>query len=159
MSQSIVLVILVPVLVALLVGLYKYFSLKSELRALQSSFESRLQLQFEQWRQTREVQIHKDAVERSRLVTIGEVTEHVAPFFPQFHYNPKDARFIGSPLDLVVFDGLDEGVLRKIVFVEVKTGSANLNAHERSIQKAIQEKLVEFAVLRILPSGAQWQAG
>ncbi len=159
MSQSIVLVIFVLVLVALFIGLYKYFALKSEMRALQSSFESRLQLQFEQWRQTREVQIHNDAVERSRLVTIGKVTEHVAPFFPQFHYNPKDARFIGSPLDLLVFDGLDEGNLRKIVFVGVKTGADNLNADERSIQKAIQQKLVEFAVLRILPSGAQWQVG
>ena len=159
MSQSIILVIFVLVLVALFVGLYKYFALKSEMQALRSSFESRLQLQFEQWRQTREVQVRNDAVERSRLVTIGNLTEHVAPFFSQFHYNPKDARFIGSPLDLLVFDGLDEGVLRKIVFVDVKTGAANLNPHERSIQKAIQEKLVEFAILRILPSGAQWQVG
>jgi predicted Holliday junction resolvase-like endonuclease len=31
-------------------------------------------------------------------------------------------RFIGTPLDLVVFDGLSEGELRKTAFIEVKSG-------------------------------------
>jgi predicted Holliday junction resolvase-like endonuclease len=158
MSQVILLVTIVLLLLGFL-GLYKYLALKSEFRALQSSFDSKLLLQFEQWKQAREIEIRRDAIERSRAVTIGKVTEHVAPFIPEFKYNPKDARFIGSPLDFVVFDGLDEGVLRKIVFVEVKTGSSKLNTHERNIQRAVQQKLVEFAVLRILTSGAQWQAG
>jgi len=34
--------------------------------------------------------------------------------------NPKDARFLGTPLDFIVFDGLDEGEVRRIVFVEVR---------------------------------------
>ena len=34
-------------------------------------------------------------------------------------------------MDLVVFDGLAEGRLRRIVFVEVKTGGAGLTGRER----------------------------
>jgi hypothetical protein len=39
-------VMVVLLLLSSLVGLYKYFVLKSEFRALQSSFDSGLQLQF-----------------------------------------------------------------------------------------------------------------
>ena len=37
------------------------------------------------------------------------------PLFPAFRnqFNPKDARFLGTPLDFIVFDGLDEGEVRK----------------------------------------------
>jgi predicted Holliday junction resolvase-like endonuclease len=33
-----------------------------------------------------------------------------------------DIRFLGSPVDLVVFDGLAEGQVRRLIFVEVKSG-------------------------------------
>ena len=48
-----------------------------------------------------------DSIARSRSVVSGKVQEHLAPLFPEFigQFNPKDARFLGSPLDFVVFDG------------------------------------------------------
>jgi predicted Holliday junction resolvase-like endonuclease len=155
---------------ALLVVLFQYFSLKSklegkyfgaeaELRGVQASFDSQLKLQMNDWTRRREVEIRRDAIDRSKAVIVGKVTEHVVPYFPQFKFNPKDARFIGSPLDFVIFDGLDEGCLRKIVLVEVKTGAANLNTRERSIQQTVLEKRVEFAVLRIQRSAVQWESG
>jgi predicted Holliday junction resolvase-like endonuclease len=39
------------------------------------------------------------------VVTFGKVTEHFIPDLPDFAYNPKDARFLGSPVDFIVFDG------------------------------------------------------
>ena len=74
---------------------------------------------FEEWKQRYEKEIRRDAIEKSKAVITGKVTEHLTPYLPEFKYNPKDARFIGSPIDLIVFDGLDEGDLRRIVFVEV----------------------------------------
>jgi len=55
---------------------------------------------------------------------LGKITEHFIPYLPMFKYNPKDARFIGSPIDFIVFDGLSEGEIRKIVLVEVKAGKS-----------------------------------
>ena len=46
----------------------------------------------------------KDAVERSRYVLTGKVWEQVAPYLPNFKHNPSDIRFLGSPVDFVVFD-------------------------------------------------------
>src|SRR3954463_14466691 len=66
----------------------------------------------------------KDAVQQSRAVTRGQMYEQLVPYLPEFEFNPKDAQFLGRPVDFVVFDGLDEGELRRIVFVEVKTGAS-----------------------------------
>jgi len=55
---------------------------------------------FEEWKQRHEKEIRKDAVKKSRAAIAGKVTEQIAPFLLEFKYNPKDARFIGSPIDL-----------------------------------------------------------
>lgn len=96
--------------------------------------------------------IRQDAVQRSRAVTVGKVSEQLLPYLPGFRFNPKDARFLGSPVDLVVFDGLSEGALRGVWFLEVKTGNAVLSARERQIRDAILEKRVGWDELR-LPRG------
>jgi len=61
--------------------------------------------ELQQWEFDAERDIRRDAVDRSQAVTVGKVTEHIAPYLPDFGYNPKDARFVGSPVDFVVFDG------------------------------------------------------
>jgi predicted Holliday junction resolvase-like endonuclease len=70
----------------------------------------------------------------------GKVQEHLAPLFPAClsQFNPKDARFLGTPLDFVVFDGLDEGEVRRIVFVEVMTGRAGLLSREGRCREVIE---------------------
>lgn len=88
--------------------------------------------------------IRRDAVARSKDVITGKVVEHLAPYFDAFPYNPKDARFLGSPVDFVVFDGLDEGGLRHVVFVEVKTGASALTPRERSIRDAVRAGRVRW---------------
>jgi hypothetical protein len=69
----------------------------------------------------------QDAVERSQAVTVGKVFEQLVPYLLGFPFNPRDARFVGSPVDFVVFDGLSDGTVRRVVFVEVKTGGAELS--------------------------------
>ena len=49
----------------------------------------------------------------------------------------------------MVFDGLDEGEVRRIVFVEVKTGGATLSTRERRIRDAIRSGAVEWRELRL----------
>jgi predicted Holliday junction resolvase-like endonuclease len=106
------------------------------------------------WLKEKEADIRKDSLERSRDVLKGKVTEHFLPFFPDFPFNPMDARFFGSPIDLVVFDGLSEGDLRQIVFIEIKTGKSTklknnswlslLTEREKQVRKCIEEKRVKY---------------
>ena len=89
-----------------------------------------------------------DAVQRSRAVTVGNFTQHIVPYLPEFDFDPRDVRFLGSPIDFVVFDGLAEGTVRRIVLVEVKTGSSALSARERSVRDAARAGRIEWREFR-----------
>ena len=80
---------------------------------------------------------------------MGKVTEHMTPWIPDFPYNPTDARFIGSPIDMIVFDGSDEDKLRKIVFLEIKTNTSGLSSRQRQIRDAIEAGRVEWQEIRV----------
>jgi predicted Holliday junction resolvase-like endonuclease len=106
------------------------------------------------WKVRYSHEIREDAVQRSQAITAGKVHEQLIPYLPAFPYNPKDVRFLGSPVDLVVFDGLAAGCVERIVFLEVKTGGAGLTQRERSVRDAIQDGAVEWAELRVRPAGS-----
>ena len=92
--------------------------------------------------------IRSDAVKRSQAVSAGKAFEQLAPFFPAFEFDPKDARFLGSPVDLIVFDGLSEGRVRRVVFVEVKTGQSHLSDRERQVRDVVAARSVEWIEVR-----------
>jgi len=93
--------------------------------------------------------LRRDAVRQSKAITRGQIYEQFATYFPGFDFNPKDAQFLGKPVDFVVFDGLDEGRLRRIVFVEVKTGASTLNTRERSVRDIIRSGAIEWREIRL----------
>ncbi len=103
--------------------------------------------------------IRKNAVQQSKAITRGQIYEQLVPYLPDFQFNPKDAQFLGRPVDFVVFDGLEEGDVRRVVFVEVKTGGSTLTTRERKVRDAIRAGRVEFKELRVggpsLPTAAQ----
>jgi predicted Holliday junction resolvase-like endonuclease len=105
-------------------------------------------LNFEKWKTETEAQIRQDAIDKSRSVTTGKMTEHLVPYLPGFGFDPRDARFIGSPIDLVVFDGLGAGEVQKIVFVEIKTGGSTLSTRERIVRDAVVARKVEWQEIR-----------
>jgi predicted Holliday junction resolvase-like endonuclease len=149
--------------------LYQYVALKSavetrareqfvqwrdnELQSVRQQYEEIAQREADtrlnHWKQASAETIRKEAIEKSRAVTLGKVTEHVVPFLPGFRHNPKDARFIGTPVDFIIFDGLDTGEVRQITFVEVKTGSSSLSKRERQIREAVKQRQVVWEELRI----------
>lgn len=106
-------------------------------------------LRFERWKRDHTKEARRDAVHRSQAVTLGKVYEHLIPYLPDFRWNPKDARFIGTPVDFLVFDGLSEGQLRAIVFVEVKTGTSSMSVRERQVRDAVLGQRVEWQQLNL----------
>jgi hypothetical protein len=48
----------------------------------------------------------------------------------------------------VIFDGLDEGQLKAIVFAEVKAGSSTMNTRERQVRDAVQAGRVGWIEIR-----------
>ncbi|MFZ9888577.1 MAG: Holliday junction resolvase-like protein [Myxococcota bacterium] len=91
----------------------------------------------------------REAISASRATLLGQVGEQLAPLLPEFPYTLEDARFLGAPIDYVVFDGHSEGAEVEVVFVEVKTGNAKLSRGERAIRDAIVAGRVRFETLRL----------
>lgn len=119
-------------------------------RELRRLSDEKAKILFDAWRQEEEGNIRTDAVRRSQSVTRGKVTECLIPYFPDFPYNPKDARFLGTPVDLIVFDGLsDADEVQKVIFIEIKTGkAASLSKRERAVRECIKAGRVQYSTIR-----------
>jgi predicted Holliday junction resolvase-like endonuclease len=91
----------------------------------------------------------KDAIMKSRAVLGGQFSEQLAPYLPNFDYLPTECKFIGKPIDFIVFKGMDEKNIEEVIFVEVKSGKAILNTHEKNLRDTIQKKRVKWVEYRI----------
>ena len=86
----------------------------------------------------------------------GKIAEHMVPLIPEvFHYEPADARFIGAPIDYLIFEGYtrvkDEGVDEPItvILADIKTGNAVLSRTERKIKEAVEAGRVKWETIQI----------
>jgi len=103
---------------------------------------------FRKWKLDEDKKIRQDAIKKSEAVIRGKVTEHLIPYFPEFEYNPKDARFLGTPVDFIVFDGLSEGEMNKIVFIEVKSGKFDtLSKREKLVRECVDRGKVSYEII------------
>jgi predicted Holliday junction resolvase-like endonuclease len=144
-------------LVGLIFGaLIAYLALRSGLKSKESAIRKTLEAEFALRQSEWEDRIRQQTIEASRSVIKGRVGEQFAPLLPLFKYNPSDARFIGAPVDLVVFDGYSEmsggksDRPLKVVFVEVKTSKRpRLTNVENAIRRAIESGNITYEVMRI----------
>lgn len=93
-----------------------------------------------------------DSIKRQRSILKGQATEQLAPYINS-NYNPKDYKFIGDPIDYVIFDGMSEinskeDEITNIIFMDIKTGKSQLNRVQRAVKKAIEDGRFEFQVYR-----------
>ena len=100
--------------------------------------------------------IRKDAADRSRFVLKGKIAEHMVPLYREvFKYDPSDARFIGAPIDYLIFDGYsavkdmnsDEPIT--VILADIKTGNAKLNRTERKIKEAVERGRVRWETIQL----------
>ena len=90
-----------------------------------------------------------DALERSRAVLKGKIGEQMAPILDIFPFDVADARFLGSPIDFVVFNGYSDGQTEEVILVEIKTGKSRLSKRERDIKKVVESGKVSFIEVNI----------
>lgn len=122
---------------------------------LEKLFEEKYRVELEKWKTEVEDKLRRDALAKSRAVLKGKLAEQLAPIFSVFGFNPSDARFIGDPVDYVIFDGYTlvkeriEDKPIKIILADIKTGEATLTYEQRRIQEGIKQRLIEFKIIRL----------
>ncbi|MDR3276365.1 MAG: hypothetical protein LBT11_04005 [Treponema sp.] len=84
-------------------------------------------------------------LKQSRAVLGGLVSEQMAPLLPGFPYDPGDCRFVGKPVDFLVFKGMNGKNISEVVFLEVKSGANRaLNDQEKKLRAAVQAGRVRW---------------
>ena len=108
--------------------------------ALEREIASRADVLNREWVLEREKASRADAVKQSGATIRGNVTQHLVPYFPDFPWNPRDTRFIGTPIDLIIFSGLsEERELDGIIFVEVKSGKTGaLSESQKKVKRYLE---------------------
>ncbi len=86
------------------------------------------------------------ALKTTTAVNIGKSLEKILPVAKDFKWIVPDTKVLGDPIDLLVFNGLSNGKVDSLSFVEVKSGAARLNAHQKSIKEAIEDHKVSYGV-------------
>lgn len=107
----------------------------------------------DRWKVTHERDIRRDALSKSRATSRDQATEHLAPLASSLdHLCVKDFRFLGAPIDFVIFNGaskVSDGIedeVAEIVFLGIETKSKGLSEVQRAIERAILAGNVRFEV-------------
>ncbi len=91
-------------------------------------------------------QITERTAKTTAAVNIGKSLEKVLPVAKGFKWTVPDTKVLGDPIDMLIFNGLSMGKVDSLSFVEVKSGSARLNAHQESIRDALADHKVSYGV-------------
>ena len=102
-------------------------------------------LEAAEWEGGKLEKIVKTRLKQSRAVLGGLVSEQIAPLLPDFPFDPGDCRFIGKPVDFIVFKGMNEQAISEVIFLEVKSGaSKSLSPQEKLLRETIQAGRVRW---------------
>ncbi len=102
----------------------------------------------------------KKSVDQSRRTLKGQIAEQMAPLMAGFPYAAADARFLGDPIDYIVFRGLSELAEDgdpndfEIVLLEIKHGQSRMKAGQQAIAATVEQGRVRFEVCRIAEDGS-----
>lgn len=144
--------ILIGLVIGLTIAACVYLIMKMQLRHRISIVTK----EFEKTWAEQESSVRKDAADRSRYVLKGKIAEHMVPLLQDvFKYDPSDARFIGAPIDYLIFDGYtavkdeksDEPIT--VILADIKTGNAVLNRTERKIKEAVEAGRVRWETIQL----------
>jgi predicted Holliday junction resolvase-like endonuclease len=136
-------------------GLIVFIAIAASITAVLLSYyilKWRFERRFRQWLETESLnleqerqRIRQSAINQSRAVLGGRFTEQLAPYLPEFKYDPTEARFIGSPIDLVIFPGLSAGDPQEIVIMEIKSSkNCQLTQQQKKIRQLIEDGMVRW---------------
>ncbi|QCS48676.1 hypothetical protein FEK30_04080 [Picosynechococcus sp. PCC 11901] len=128
---------------------------EAKIRNIEKTYELNLKkLELEQQESTKKATKH--SLDISRSVIKGKIAEQMAPLIPDFQYLPSDARFLGDPIDYIVFNGYTnirdndanvDGL--EIIILDIKTGKSQLSRMQQAIEKAVEEGRIAFETVRI----------
>ena len=96
-----------------------------------------------------EAAARKDSNRLGVVTRRAAVQEQISPLLPSFPYDPQNVQWLGGTVDFIVWDGRVRDTDEiSVVFVDIKTGRAELNARQIQVKQAVDAGRVRFEVFR-----------
>ena len=92
---------------------------------------------------TRKISATEGAEKKSLEVGFGKALEKMVHLHKDFNFPVEDCSFLAEPLDVIIFNGVATNNVNHITFMEIKTGKAALNKHQRMIRDAVHDHKVK----------------
>jgi len=113
----------------------------------------RMQLAEELSKQEKELKKRKISVDvaaekKAIEVGFGKIIEKFLPAYRDLDLQFTECRPLYDPIDVLVFSGLLNRKVDNITFLEIKSGNARLNKHQKMIRDAVLDKNVDLRVLK-----------
>lgn len=141
-------VIIAILIAAVIYCYYKYTTVRRLLDKERSELPARIKKEKAQ------------GIAQSRTVIKGQIAEQMFGLLSHMHgeYALQDMFFAGKLFDYLVVDGYSDvkdhgGNIKNIVFIDVKTGNAELSAHQQKLKEAIEAGRVIWRTARITSDG------
>jgi len=134
---------------------YAAESFQSRYQDLEKEIQAQYQLKLREWTQNAEKEIRTSSLNASRNTIKGKVSEQILPMLPGLMYEPSEMRFLGSPIDYIIFDGYNDakngqGEIRAIVLADVKRGNkAKLSPIQKKIKEAIEKGNIRWETIHL----------
>lgn len=77
----------------------------------------------------------------------GKIIEKVVPAYKNFNMPRNDSRFLGEPIDYIVFDGASQMKINHITFMDIKTGKGRLEDDQKMVRDAVLDHKVKCKVI------------
>jgi len=95
----------------------------------------------------RKVSMDLESEKKTIATGVGDIIEQILPAYKEFKHPIQDCRALFKPVDLIIFKGCHESKVDWITFLDIKTGNARLNDHQRMIKDAVEKQKVNYEVV------------
>jgi predicted Holliday junction resolvase-like endonuclease len=102
-------------------------------------------LKFKEWVNDNEFEIRRRAINQSQNILNQKLTDELKLIHDHFSFNPKDIKYVGRFVDLIIFDGSSSDKEVTIYFVEIiKQNSNTLSNLKLQVDNAITNGRYSF---------------
>ena len=102
----------------------------------------------EQELEKKEIRSDEGAEQKAIDVGFGKTIEKLIHLHKEFKFPLEDCRFLAEPIDVIVFNGSAQNNVDHITFMEIKSGKARLNKHQKMVKDAINDQNVKVEQIK-----------
>ena len=124
--------------------------LKYTEREYQRTQEQLFDLKFKEWLSENEFDIRRTAISQMNSHILENISNQLSIVKNNFAFNPKDIKFIGRFIDLIIFDGAADEELVNIYFIDIQRPEISSKHHFKiKVANAIKKGTVSFQEINL----------